>query len=214
MAIKLKSAFRPSERKRRSPTTLELDLTPIMNLVVVLIPMLLQVVAFIKISQINYQVPESTPSAGEGIESVPKEEPTEPDMLNLVVNVIDTSIEISIFKVTEGENYYSIPLLPDSSYDFGKLQEILLAVKEDVVGEPTENEPLVGPDGKPIIDSEGKPVEKAIYKYKDAEIVRIGCWPDLPYQDMVTLLDVTRTIEVDGKDRWLFPTPVLGIIGI
>ncbi|MBL7191804.1 hypothetical protein ISS30_08910 [bacterium] len=201
MAYKLKSAFRPSERKRREPEQIEPNLTPIMNLVVVLIPILLQVAVLVHLNRIDYNPPLISSAAEDNSSSITPEDPAKPTALNLIVNVIDTCIEVSIFFSTSGENYWEIPLLPDGSYDYAALQDTLLHIKKDIIGEPIRRKTTIGEDGQPF--------EKEIYKLEDADIVRISCRPDLPYQEMVSLLDVTCSIIKDSKKEWLFPQPVL-----
>ncbi|MBC8205311.1 MAG: hypothetical protein H8E87_07355, partial [FCB group bacterium] len=80
-------------------------------------------------------------------------------------------------------------------------QDTLLHIKKDIIGEPIRRKTTIGEDGQPF--------EKEIYKLEDADIVRISCRPDLPYQEMVSLLDVTCSIIKDSKKEWLFPQPVL-----
>ena len=185
---------------------MEINLTPIMNLVVVLIPLLLQAMVVIKLGRIDYEPPPlavaETPqddAEGDGGSDTPT-------MLNLTVNVIDTSIQVSIYGELEGENYWEIPLTPGSEFDFARLQEILIDIKLNQVGEPIRTEQTVDPRS-------GEDIVKEIYNMEDAAIVRIAAAPYVSYQNMVTLLDVTRNVMIDGNVKWLFPQPVLGTIG-
>lgn len=204
MAYKLKSAFRPSERKRRDEGEMEINLTPIMNLVVVLIPMLLQAMVVIKLGRIDYEPPPL--AVGEAQDSGDESEgggSDEPTTLNLVLNVADSSLQVSIFGAVEGDNYWDLPLTEAGEYDFAALQEILYKIKTEMVGPPIRTETSANP-------KTGEEIVKEVYKLDDASIVRIAAGPQLDYQSLVTLLDVTRSILVDGEEHWLFPQPVLG----
>ena len=204
MAYKLKSAFRPSERKRRDEGDMEINLTPIMNLVVVLIPMLLQAMVVIKLGRIDYEPPPlavgETQDTGDEADGGGSDEPT---TLNLVLNVADSSLQVSIFGAVEGDDYWDIPMTETGDYDFAALQQILYTIKTEKVGAPIRTETLT--DSKT-----GNEILKEIYKLDDAAIVRIAAGPSLSYQSLVTLFDVTRSIMVDGEEKWLFPQPVLG----
>ncbi|MBC8278973.1 MAG: hypothetical protein H8E46_12130 [FCB group bacterium] len=204
MAYKLKSAFRPSERKRRDEGDMEINLTPIMNLVVVLIPMLLQAMVVIKLGRIDYEPPPL--AVGEAQDSGDENQDggsDEPTTLNLVLNVADSSLQVSIFGAVEGDNYWDLPMTEAGEYDFAALQEILYKIKTEKVGAPIRTETAADP-------KTGEEIVKEVYKLDDAAIVRIAAGPRLDYQSLVTMLDVTRSIMVDGEEKWLFPQPVLG----
>ena len=204
MGYKLKSAFKPSERKRREFEDIEINLTPIMNLVVVLIPLLLQTVAFINLGRIDYKPPPvsmTTPSQGE--ESGASAGPAEPTILNLVVNIRDSVTQVSIFGDVSGENYWEIPLNEDGLHNFAELQRILHFIKTEKV-EPTFIKT------ETIFDSTtNKPYEERIYRLEDAHTIRLAATPNLDYQSLVWLLDYTQSVVVDDSLYTLFPQPVL-----
>lgn len=78
-------AKKPSERRNYKDEDMELNLTPMMNLIAILIPSLLISVAFVEIAVINVSAPAigSTPQQ----EEKPKEE--EEKKLNLTITVTD-----------------------------------------------------------------------------------------------------------------------------
>lgn len=210
MAYKVKSAFRPSERKRRDPEEIELNVTPIMNLVVVLIPLLLQAVVMVKLGIIDYEPPELMTVAPEDMEEGSGEGGGEmAQLLELKVNVNDSSFEVSIFNADAGEGYWKIPLLPDGEYDFARLQEVLYEVKSEKVGPPIRTETVIDTiDGKLI------PEVKEIFKMEDADVVRISAVPNIGYQTIISVLDATRETTVEGEIKFLFPNQVLGYIAL
>jgi hypothetical protein len=172
-----------------------------MNLVVVLIPMLLQIVVFIRLGRIDYSPPplpafgEAGGGGGSGGGGG--------EILNLVVNVVDSAIQVSIFGATSGEGYWSIPNTDSGSYNYAALQNVLYEIKTKYVGKPIRTEKEVDP-------KTGEERVKEIYRLEDASIVRIAAGPNLDYQSLVSFLDATRSIFVEGKENWLFPQPVLG----
>lgn len=206
MAYKVKSAFRPSERKKRALEKVEINLTPIMNLVVILIPLLLQAIVLIKLGRIDYK-PPPLPEEAEEISSEVEGGGGEPEMLNLVLQVVDSSLRVSIFNATSGEGFWNISLTPEGEYDFAELQRVLLDIKKNKVGEPT--------DWTTETDSlTQEQIRKPVYKFTDAKIVRIAATPDIEYQSIVTLLDATYDVISDGIREELFPQPILGQIGL
>lgn len=50
-------AFKPSDKKKRAPESIEPNITPIMNLMVVLIPMLLSAARLTELSLLEYLPP-------------------------------------------------------------------------------------------------------------------------------------------------------------
>jgi biopolymer transport protein ExbD len=59
-------AFKPSERRNGQSLDLELDIKPVMNLMVVLIPLLLAGVEMVKLSIIEIDLPPAQAGAGSG----------------------------------------------------------------------------------------------------------------------------------------------------
>ena len=213
MGYRVKSAFRPSERKSRDEGELEINVTPIMNLVVVLIPLLLQAVVFITLGRIDYKPPPMPAAAdeGEGLGEGSGEEPL--PNLDLVLNVNDSLFELSIMGSTkEGENFWKIQKTPEGDYDYATLQNILLDIKQNTVGEPTKLEAVLDSLGKPTYDPTGIEIKKAVFKFQDATIIRVAALPTVPYQVIVSIIDATSSVNVDGQEKMLFPQPILGQI--
>ncbi len=71
------SANKPSDRRKQDEGGTDLNLTPIMNLMVVLIPMLIQVAVFTKLALLQYLPPaeaEQSSSSGGGPEPTDTED--------------------------------------------------------------------------------------------------------------------------------------------
>ena len=85
-------AYRPSYRRSSLDEEVELNLTPVMNLMVVLIPLLLSSAQFIKIGIIDLNLPPAVGAQGEAVKA-PKEAEIK---LDLAVTITITLL-VSIF---------------------------------------------------------------------------------------------------------------------
>jgi biopolymer transport protein ExbD len=211
MGYRVKSAFLPSQRKKREAEEIQLEVTPIMNLVVVLIPLLLQAVVLVKLGVIDYTPPvlesaEEIEDNGEGEGGGGGEAPVLLE-LNLAVN--DSGFEVSIFNATEGEGYWKLPRRPDNEYDFAELQNVLHKIKTETVGKPIRTETVID-----TVDGKIEQKIKDVYKMEDADIVRISAVASIDYQTIITVLDATRETTVEGEVQKLFPNQVLGYIAV
>lgn len=125
-------AFRPSLRRTHKMEPTEPNLTPVMNLMVVLIPLLLTSAEFIKLGVIELNLP---PAAGARItEEQPKE--------------VERSLELSVTITDEGL-YVSSPTgkieipLTNGQYNFGELTQKLWEIKQRVRGDYRDTDSIV-----------------------------------------------------------------------
>jgi len=121
-------AYRPSFRRSRENESTEPNMTPIMNLMVVLIPLLLSSAQLIKISVIELNLP---PAAGAQMDK-PKEKQLK---LDLAVTITDQGFYISsssavLQKKKKGP---SIPKV-DGEYDYELLAKTLYSIKKKAAG--------------------------------------------------------------------------------
>jgi biopolymer transport protein ExbD len=153
----------------------ELNLTPIMNLMVVMIPLLLSSANFIKIGIIELNLPPAVGAAGIAGE-MPKETQR---TLDLTVSITDRGFYISsalaVLQNTEGSGP-TIPKKPDGTYDFDLLTQKLYEVKQKVQD-----------------------------RFPDTESIVIQAEKDISYQILVSTMDSARAIKVDGQFIDLFP---------
>jgi len=199
-------AFKPSLKKKRTLIEAEANLTPVMNLICVLIPILLGSAKFVDLALLEYTPPliqetgaEVGGGSGAGGGYVNA-------LLELRVNVTYGALEVSIFNATTGENYAAIPKQPDGTYDYEGLRQKLVDIKQRVVGQPISRSQQQNPlSGKMEI------VEQ--YKYSDADQVRISAEGDIPLQTIIRVLDACREYRAsEGIYHPLFPSPALGQI--
>lgn len=207
-------AFQPSLKRKHVPGNEDLDITPIMNLVVVLIPLLLATSEFVKLGLLETRLP---PSAAGTASSMPQEQEEPKDKLGLLVSVDSLGVSVSVFGATSesetaAEHYRYLPRRPDGDIDYRALGDELWRIRRDIVMPSIlgliQNEDA---NGKPIFNTDGSPQMVDDYSYIDAESVVISAPNELPFQELVTLLDTTRERKLpDGQAEMLFPTPLLG----
>ncbi len=203
MALKIKAS---SKYARELETKTELNLTPVMNLMVCLIPLLLSVSKLTDLALLEYKPPaeasEEAGGAGDDDEDKPPDEEKE-IRLNLLVNLIDNDvIQISMFgKLDPGEHFYEIPA-SNGGYNFKALNDSLYNIKQREVGKPIGQDSLFNEDTQEW-DAQPK------YKVKDGLEVSITALGTTPFQTIIALMDTCRWKHVDEKRELLFPATML-----
>ncbi|MCH9006420.1 biopolymer transporter ExbD [candidate division KSB1 bacterium] len=140
-------AYKPSRRRHRGHESVVPNMTPIMNLMVVLIPLLLSSVELIKISIIELHLPPAI-----NAEALQTDQPSEKLKLDLAVTITNEGFYITgtaaIFKTTKGKIH--IPMR-EGQFDYDLLTQKLYEIKESVVGR-VEDENAVTIQAEPSID--------------------------------------------------------------
>ncbi|MFH0765445.1 MAG: biopolymer transporter ExbD [Calditrichota bacterium] len=206
-------AYRPSLKRTRPPETVELNMTPVMNLMVCLIPLLLAGAKFTELALLQYLPPAESAVGGNGVAETPNEPdqnvPTE--KLNLLINLIDTGIQVSVFQSVElGPYFYEVPLKLDGGYDWKTLTDSLASVKLNIVGVSTGRRTVFNE-----LDSTYKEVDA--YKYTDASEVSVTALGTVHFQTVINLMDACQSYVVEeyvaGERRQvakeLFPITIL-----
>ncbi len=174
-------AYKPSLRSKNEEVQMELDIRPVMNLMVVLIPLLLAGAQWVKLGIIEINVPPTKaagPGSGEAQDNTPKEK-----QLRLGLKVVITRSGITIGNaqaVIAGEKGEgpTVPLKDDGSYDYDKLHEKLVELKKKVAGKG----------------------------FVDEERVVIAAESDIEYQTIIDVMDNIQTYKDDkGNVLALFP---------
>jgi len=168
-------AFRPSYRSSRSPEEVEINMTPVMNLMVVLIPLLLSSAQYIKIGVIDLNLP---PAVGTSVSQLGAPKETQ-KKLDLAVTITEQGFFISsslaVLKSEDGEGP-TIPIKENGEYNFRELSEKLYELKR-----------------------------KALGNFSDVEKIVIQAEPQINYQLLVNTLDAARSISINNKTYTLFP---------
>jgi len=190
-------AYRPSRKRKAVQPSPEINVTPIMNLMVVLIPMLLAVAQFVRISLIEYQPPPAESHLG-GEGSAEKR-------LDLVLNVLPDGFEISCFGATRGEHYRYLPKR-DTAYDFAGLGRELQRIRREIVGEPVDSVSEFDP-------VTGEVWRRPVFTLPDAEVISIAARGGTDWEMVVRVMDTARSYtDAEGRPHPLFPIPRLGQI--
>lgn len=198
-------AFKPSAKRKASKDQIEPEILPIMNLVIVLIPMLLSVAQFVQVALLEYAPPPIADTGGGG-EGGGGGDNSPTATLNLLLNISDTGFEVSSFGATSGENFRAVPRKPDGSYDYTALHTEFVRIRQQVIGKPLSSQEVTDP-------VTGKTGVENVFKYSDAEMVKITAKGDIPWQVLVKVLDSARDFtDDDGLTKPLFQQPIMGQI--
>lgn len=178
-------AYKPSLRRHMTVEEIPLDIKPVMNLMVVLIPILLFSAEFVKLSIRELNLPPASSGQGIGDEKKPTEQEKR---LFLTVLVSKRGFYIGTkggFLSGEGksEDEPSIPINEDGSYNYQMLQERLVELK-------------------------GKIADQS---FADEKSAILSAEADIPYKDIVKAMDyITVYKDEEGISRELFPQINIG----
>lgn len=130
-------AYKPSLRRKSDDIDMELDIRPVMNLMVVLIPLLIAGAEWVKLGIIEINVPPAKSAEGPGAGENQNEQKEKAKKLGLTIAVSETGITIGnagmILAGEEGEGP-TIAKAEDGSYDYAKFREKLIEIKKKVLG--------------------------------------------------------------------------------
>lgn len=172
-------AYKPSARRNTSTLDMDLDIRPVMNLMVVLIPLLLAGAEFVKLSIIEINLPPQSGGPGPGQEQTPPKETEK--KLNLSITITKSGFTISSPSAVlpgESDEGPTIPLDANNDYDFTGLKSKLAEVKKHIAGQG--------------------------FKDKDAAIITASA--EIEYQVIIRVLDEIQTYQdAEGMEQILFP---------
>lgn len=175
-----------------------------MNLMVCLIPLLLSTAKLNDMSLLQYLPPAAAEEGGGGGGEDQSEQSAEKEQtLNLLVNIVDEAIQVSMFnKVEAGPHFYEIPKLPDGGFNYDALKDSLWSIKQNEVGAS------LGLDStQDVVTQEWTTYPK--YKYKDGREVSITAVGTTDFQTVVRVMDACRIKVVDNEEKELFPIAIL-----
>ena len=170
-------AFKPSLRRKALPMQGELEIRPVMNLMVCLIPILLQGAELVKFAVVEIDLPP-TSGGGSGTDT-PQQEVGKKLGLKLAVTRSGFSLlTASAVMSSETGTGPTIPVLADGKFDYVTLNKKLAELKK-------------------LIAAQG---------YKDKDLIIITASSDIDYQTLIDVLDVTAKYKDDtGNYLPLFP---------
>ncbi|MDK9698731.1 MAG: hypothetical protein OEM52_01085 [bacterium] len=204
-------AFHPSKRaKFRGGEYADPDLLPLMNIMLILIPLLISIVSFIKFSQIDYNPSPDMGGGAADMGSGGGGSGADLPKLNMLINIVESGFQISVKNALPGmPGYYDVPKLPNGQYDFDGLQNRLSEIRKTIIGEPTKTEEVIDPVSR-------KKAYRLTFAFADAQQVRVSAKGDLPWKVCTRLLDMFRVYPgsklPNGQPMPLFSEPVFGQI--
>ncbi len=127
-------AFKPSKRRKAQEEPGELDLTPYMNFVMILIPVIMQASEYIKIAMLKIDLP---PAQGQGTAS-PTDAPPPQETLDLSVSITSGGFTIASAKAR-------LPIIPlkGTEYDYDELSKKLWEIKQQIQGQYPDDQNIV-----------------------------------------------------------------------
>ena len=183
-------AFKPSMRRKGDEVDMELDIRPVMNLMVVLIPLLIASAEWVKLGVIEINAPPSK-SVGAGPGEGETDEVKEKELrLGLKIAVTHDGITLATASAilsseeTEDTGGPSVPNTPEGEYDFDGLRNKLIDIKKKITGKG----------------------------FKDENRAVITASKDIEYQDIITVMDNVQTYLDNNEILPLFPEVNFGQI--
>lgn len=181
-------AYKPSARGKTEALEMELDIRPVMNLMVVLIPLLIASAEWVKLGVIEINVPPSKAASGAGAGEAQEEVQEQELKLGLKIAIAHDGITIgNASALLEGEqgDGPTVPASEDGSYNYDLLKEKLIEIKNKVAGKG----------------------------FKDGNRVVLTASADIQYQVIIDVMDNVQTYENDQKEIVaLFPEVNFGSI--
>ena len=181
-------AYKPSMRRSGVNADIELDIKPVMNLMVVLIPLLLAGVEMVKLSIIEIDLPPASGGGKGGDQDNPEKEKEK--KLGLKIAITEEGISLAtasaVMTGEQGEGP-TVPVKADGTQDFDLLKEKLIEVKK-------------------AIKDKG---------FKDENVAIITAGKEIEYQVIIDVLDdIQKYKDDEGNIQPLFPQVNFGQVVI
>jgi len=139
-------AYKPSARRSEDSLIMDLDIRPVMNLMVVLIPLLLLGAQWVKLGAIEINTPPTKSVGGDAQNNEQKDKKETDKKIGLKIAITHDGITIgnaagllSSEKAAD-DGGPTIPLLPDGSYDYTALKAKLIEIKGKIAGKGYKDE--------------------------------------------------------------------------
>ncbi len=183
-------AYKPSMRRHLKVEEMELDIRPVMNLMVVLIPILLSSAVFTKLAIRELNLP---PAAGGSSGTTTQKPDEEKKKLNLTVLISKKGFYLASASgyltgegnTTDLEAPPAIPLNDDGTYNYEELQKKLIEIKQKIAGQG----------------------------FADENNILISAEKDIAYKYIVKVMDYVSTYtDENGMEQPLFPGIAIGQI--
>jgi biopolymer transport protein ExbD len=169
-------AYQPSKRGQHQLVDVSANMTPIMNLMIILIPLLLNSAEFVRLGIIELNLPPAAVGTdGQMLAGLPQEENIH---LDLTITITDRGFFISSSLAVLGGQKEGEPSIPkiNGEYDFDTLSLQLYEIKK-----------------------------KARNRFPDDDRIILMAEPEVDYQTIVSTMDAARSVMINGGIEELFP---------
>ena len=197
-------------RSRGGEEAPDTDVTPMLNLMVMLIPFLLTSSEFVKIGAIEMKLPESTRAAGGGAAETPQTQ--EGPKLNLGIVITDKGFSVySYFRDSKAQTSTTvpdIPLMADGAYDFTTLNTQLADIKKRALIEILRPYDAAVSESMSLSQlyneySKMQPFTPTVFL--DHESVKIVAQEAIKYKNVVAVMDASRGTHTPDGNVTMFP---------
>ncbi len=213
---KLKN-YRPSERRRKKEEPNDLDITPIMGLMVVLIPLLLHSADFVKLGVIEMNLPKT--GKGGGNQNQPIEKPKKLG-LGLIVKKDGIYIHHDLESaISTDPDTAPEPKTPDVSiknkdFDYDilshKLTDIKASVLKAVLIDYFPAEQIAGSSLYELSRLLTEIDTQSLKHFKDFQTVKVMASNKTHFQKIINIMDASRSVRLNGRTVPLFPDVSIG----
>ena len=174
-------AYEPSKRRKGEELEMELDIRPVMNLMVVLIPLLIAGAEFVKLNMMEINLPPPKTSVGtqQSNQNLLQDKEKQ-KLLRLKLVITDQGITIgNEFGILRDENNQgpTVKKTPEGEYDFAMLREKLIELKKKISGQG----------------------------FVDENRVILAAEPSIKYETIIKVMDNIQTYVEDNQVKPLFP---------
>lgn len=205
------TSYRVSGRRLKEEVDTEPNIAPMMNLMVILIPLLLSSAEFVKIGAIELKLPETAGDAAAAASA-----PQTPKDAKVNLGVVITAKGFNLlhyFKADSsgsqaGSRNPQIPLREDGQYDFEALNRELAEVKRLALKNILSAvHPGISNDATllKLFTTWSKNDFSAIEAFKDHEDIKIVAQDTIPYQVVVSVMDAARGASSPYGTVTMFP---------
>jgi biopolymer transport protein ExbD len=198
-------------RNRGSEEVADTDVTPMLNLMVMLIPFLLTSSEFVKIGAIEMKLPESTKSSATAA-ALPAEE-RQGSKLNLGIVITSKGFSVfDYFKVEKAdasvsEHVPDIPLV-DGEFDFKTLNDRLADIKKRALYEMLRRYDASITEGTSLAELYHTYLKMQPFTppfFEDHESVKIVAEEQIKYKTVVAVMDASRGFRTPDGSVTMFP---------
>ncbi len=187
----------------------EPNIAPMMNLMVILIPLLLSSAEFVKIGQIELNLPEKGGGRGGGGGSSELEKDAE---LSLGIAIREEGFFLTHYFKSESSDAKKGKGVDvereNGEYDYNALNSKLAEVKREAVAKLIETAGKSVEDGISLYKLSReyqKPVYSNVEAFKDIDKVKIVAEEDIQYEVVVAVMDAARSFSSENGNVLLFP---------